>query len=245
MTIIIRRPEGLSMALLMRKLKLPRTSVLRMLATLEQYGLVVKNGHAWCATEQFHEWGLRDTDAELKNRYRGVIEAVSAEVDELVELAVGEARGVRFILWEQGTQPITIDPLKSAMYPLHQTAAGKLLLSQRPDLASEYTDARIQTEIAEARINGFAWNRRESDPNIMAIATWASMPSGIAPVICIKWPFFRFSEAKAFAALAVVRRELAKVDAFQIVPRSPATEVAQLPRRPVSFSSSSRNENAS
>lgn len=213
MTLIIRRPEGLPVAILMRKLKLPRTSVLRLLATLRQYGFVIKDGHVWRATEQFHNWGSRDTDNELKSRYGGVVRAVAAEVDELVELAVGEPRGVRFIYWEQGTQPINIDPLKSGMYPLYQTAAGKLLLSQRPDLVQGSLDPRLQAEIAEARTTGFAWNHRESDPNIMAIATWAAEPSSIAPVICVKWPFFRFSEQKAQRALVIVRRELGQLNA--------------------------------
>lgn len=211
MTLVIRRPEGVPVAILMRKLKLPRTSVLRLLATLRQYGFVIKDGHNWRATEQFHHWGARDTDNELKSRYGELIRTVAAEVDELVELAVGEARGVRFIYWEQGTQPITIDPLKSGMYPLHQTAAGKLLLSQRPDLAQGVINPRLQAEIAEARTTGFAWNRRESDPNIMAIATWAAAASSVTPVICVKWPFFRFTEAKAHRALAIVRRELARL----------------------------------
>ena len=76
MTLIIRRPEGVPVAILMRKLKLPRTSVLRLLATLRQYGFVIKEGHAWRATEQFHNWGARDTDNELKNRYGAVIRSV-------------------------------------------------------------------------------------------------------------------------------------------------------------------------
>jgi DNA-binding IclR family transcriptional regulator len=97
------------------------------------------------------------------------------------------------------------------VYPLHQTATGKLLLSQRPDLSSGLTDRRLLSEIEAARTTGMAWNRRESDPNIMAVATWAGPPSTIAPVICIKWPYFRFTEAKALQALAIVRRELAEL----------------------------------
>jgi DNA-binding IclR family transcriptional regulator len=67
-------------------------------------------------------------------------------------------------------------------------------------------------EIALARASGVAWNRRESDPNIMAVATWAGAPSSITPVICVKWPFFRFTEAKAKHALASIRRTLTLLD---------------------------------
>lgn len=63
-------------------------------------------------------------------------------------------------------------------------------------------------EIDEARRTGIAWNRRESDPNITAVATWAGKPSGLTLVICVNWPFFRFSDAKARQALAAIRRHL-------------------------------------
>lgn len=199
------------MSLIMRKLRLPRTSIFRLLTTLQQYGLVAKNGRAWCATEQFYSWSSRDTHAEIIKRYGGVVHSVAVEVDELVELGIGEAGGVRCIHWEQASHPIIIDPLKSAVYPLHRTATGKLLLSQRPDLSSGLTDRRLLREIADARVTGMAWNRRESDPNIMAVATWAGSPSTLAPVICVKWPYFRFTEAKAQRALAIIRRELAEL----------------------------------
>jgi DNA-binding IclR family transcriptional regulator len=211
MTVLARRPEGLPMSLIIRKLQLPRTSIFRMLTTLQQYGLVAKRGRAWCATEQFYDWSSRDTHNEIIKRYGRVLHSVAVEVDELVELGIGEAGGVRFIHWEQPSHPVAIDPLKSAVYPLHQTATGKLLLSQRPDLSSGLTDRRLLSEIEMARTTGMAWNRRESDPNVMAVATWAGPPSTIAPVICIKWPHFRFTEAKAQRALEIVRRELAEL----------------------------------
>ena len=95
-----------------------------------------------------------------------------------------------------------------ALYPLHCTATGKLLLSQRPDRCTGLTDARLLGEIEEARRTRIAWNRRESDPNITAVATWAGQPSAVTPVICVKWPFFRFTETKARQALAAIRRHL-------------------------------------
>ncbi len=212
LTVLARREDGLPVSMLVRKLKLPRTSIFRMLTTLEQYGLVAKKGRVWCATEQFYEWSSRDTHGEIRRRYEPVIHAVAVEVGELVELGIGEAGGVRYIHWEQAPHLITIDPLKSGVYPLHKTATGKLVLSQRPDLCSSFEDRKLLAEIADARTTGVAANRRESDPNVMAIATWAAQPSTITPIICVKWPFFRFTEAKALRALAVVRRELAKVN---------------------------------
>lgn len=208
LTLLARSPEGQNVPQICRRLRFPRTSVLRMLGTLEQFGLVVHQEKTWRTTERFHDWCHRDMYLEIKERHHRALHAIAAEVDELVELGIGEGRGVRYIDWVQADHPITIDPLKSALYPLHCTATGKLLLSQRPDLCAGLTERRLLDEIDEARRTGIAWNRRESDPNIIAVATWAGKPSDVTPVICVKWPFFRFTETKARQALAAIRRRL-------------------------------------
>lgn len=208
LTLLARSPAGLTVPEIRQRLKLPRTSVLRMLGTLEQFGLIVHQEKSWGTTERFHDWCNRDMYREIKDRHHRALHAIAHEVDELVELGISEGRGVRYIDWVQAAHPITIDPLKSALYPLHCTATGKLLLSQRPDLCTGLTDPRLLGEITEARRTGIAWNRRESDPNITAVATWVGKPSDVTPVICVKWPFFRFTEAKARQALAAIRRHL-------------------------------------
>jgi DNA-binding IclR family transcriptional regulator len=185
MTILARRPEGLTIPALVGRLKQPRTSVLRMLHTLEMYGLAVRDNGVWRSTERFHEWCNRDMYNELKARYHDSIRAIAAEVQELVELGVGEGDGVRYIDWVQADHALTIDPLKSSLYPLHRTATGKLVLSQRPDLCESVKDRRLITEIEQARQKGIAWNHRESDPNIIAVATWGGPPSTMSPSICI------------------------------------------------------------
>src|SRR5688500_11017144 len=131
-TLLARHPEGLSMPMLRQRLKFPRTSIFRMLSTVEVYGLVARKGNRWSATERFHDWCSRAMHREIKDRYHESLSVIAREVDELVELAVGECEGVRYIDWIQAGHPVMIDPLKSSLYPLHRTASGKLLLSQRP-----------------------------------------------------------------------------------------------------------------
>ncbi len=212
LTALARAPEGLTMPALRAKLRQPRTSLLRILTTLEAYGLIVREGAGWRTTERFHDWCRRDMYRDLRERHRPLLEAVAAEVGELVELGVAEGSGVRYIDWIEADHPITVDPRKSALYPLERTATGKLVLSQRPDLCAELRGRALLAEIAEAGRAGVAWNRRESDPNIVAVATWVGAASPLTPVLCVKWPFFRFTEAKATRALAVMRREVARND---------------------------------
>lgn len=209
MTVLARRPEGMSMALLTRKLNQPRTSVLRMLTTLEQYGLAARDGRVWCATELFYQWRSRDTHQEIKHRYGRTLQAIADQVDELVGVGIGEARGVRYIHCASGAQPGILEAPSSEVYPLHRTATGKLVLTQRPDLMDPKMDCRLQAEIEEARTTGIAWARRECTPFDIAFAVWGGVPSAITPIVFVAWPFFRFTEEKAARALVIVRRELA------------------------------------
>ena len=208
MTVLARRPEGIPITMLVRKLNQPRTSVLRMLTTLEHYGLAARDGRAWCATELFYQWRSRETHQEIKQRYSRSLQAIADEVDELVGVGIGEARGVRYIHCARGSQPGVLQPPSSEVYPLHRTATGKLVLTQRPDLMDPGANCRLQAEIEEARTSGIAWARRECTPFDIAFAVWGAVPSAITPIVFVAWPFFRFTEEKAARALAIVRREL-------------------------------------
>ncbi len=208
LTVLARQPDGLSMPALTARIRQPRTTLLRLLVTLEHYGLVSRRDSVWRTTDRFHDWCKRDMHHEIKERHHAALRRIASAVDELVELGVAEGDGVRFIDWVQANHPITIDPRKSSLHPLHRTATGKLILSQRPDLCTGLKDRRLLAEIAEAGRTGIAWNRRESDPNIMAVATWAGPVSSLTPVICVKWPFFRFEESKAQRALACIHSAL-------------------------------------
>ena len=59
LSVIARNPKGMSVTQLVPELKVPRTSVLRMLQTFELYGLVDKTGRFWQTTDQFHHWAAR------------------------------------------------------------------------------------------------------------------------------------------------------------------------------------------
>ena len=160
MTIVARRPQGVTIPVIVGRLKLPRTSVVRILRTLEMYGLVVHEDKVWRPTDRFHEWCSRETYNELKSRYHEAIREIAENVGELVELGICEGAGVRYIDWVQAEHSVTIDPLKSSLYPLHRTATGKLIVSQRPDLWPQLSDRRLLAEIQQARTTVIACNRR-------------------------------------------------------------------------------------
>jgi DNA-binding IclR family transcriptional regulator len=215
LTLLARSPDGLTMPLLRQRCRLPRTSILRLLVTLEFFGLAVRKGAGWHTTQRFHDWCSRDMYGELRKRHRPVLSRVVADVDELVTLGVAEGDGVQIIDYLPPQHQVPVESL-GAFFPLHVTAAGKLILSQRPDLCLGIRDPRLRAEIAAARTTGTAWNRGEVHPNVVAVATWAGAASSLTPMISVVWPRLRFSEEKARRALQLIRRVLAH-EGFQVL----------------------------
>src|SRR5580698_5367023 len=75
--------QGVTMAELTHALPLPRTTVLRILQSLEVYGLVERQGRAFRATARFHAWTSSDPFAALRQRMRPRLERLSRELHEL------------------------------------------------------------------------------------------------------------------------------------------------------------------
>jgi DNA-binding IclR family transcriptional regulator len=215
LTLVARSPSGLTMPLLRQRCRLPRTSILRLLATLEFFGLVVRKGPAWHTSQRFHDWCSRDMYGELRKRHRPALNRVAAGVDELITLSVAEGEGIQIIDHLPPRHHEAVESL-GTFFPLDVTASGKLVLSQRPDLCQGVRDPRLRAEIAAARTTGTAWNRGEVHPNIVAVATWAGRASSLTPMISVVWPRLRFSEDKARQALHLIRRVLVR-EGFQVL----------------------------
>ena len=208
MTLLARNPGGLTVAALRQRLNFPRTTILRMLSTLELFGLAAKQGALWRATPRFYDWSGRDTHAEIRQRFAGTLHKAVKAIDEMIMLGVAEGDGIRFIDYVQSTNRVVVAPPKNSLYPLSKSACGKLVLGHRPDLCAGIRDRRLLEEIAQARRTGLAWNHAETDPGIDAVAMWAGKPSVETPLIAIIWPSYRFTPAKASKAIELVRRAL-------------------------------------
>lgn len=61
LTPLARNSAGLTAPEIRQRLKFPRTSVLRMLGTLEQFGLIAQQENVWGTTERFHDWCNRES----------------------------------------------------------------------------------------------------------------------------------------------------------------------------------------
>jgi DNA-binding IclR family transcriptional regulator len=204
--LVARHPDGITLAELGSLLTMPRTSILRILVTLEHYGLVERNEKNFLPTAQFRQWSSGDPDRVLRETHHAALNTICEATGELVMIGVLDGGKLRQVDHAQGRQVIRVDPVLAAAHALETAAMGKLLLSQRPDLAARIKTPRIRKELEEAIRTGVAWNREESAPGIIAVATWAGKPSPATPVISVSWPVFRFTEAKAQEAIKCMHK---------------------------------------
>jgi DNA-binding IclR family transcriptional regulator len=201
---VAQNASGVTMADLTHTLPLPRTSILRILQSLETYGLIEREGRSFRVTSGFHAWTSPDPCAALRQRMRARLERLSRELKELIVLGVAEGNRLRHVDFVEFEHQLVVRPGLVLRHPLHRSAMGKLLLSQRPDLCARLKDAALLSEIDEARRVGHAWNRGETESGIIAVAAWAEPASPISAMIAVNWPTFRFSESKAVIALRAI-----------------------------------------
>lgn len=203
---VARHPEGLTMQQLQALSDAPRTTILRLLRTLEHYGFVARREGFYVPAEKFFAWTQRDAYEALRTTYRPLLERISKKVKELVVLGIVEGRKLRHLDFVEWEHQVVVRPGLRERYVLERTAMGKLVLSVRPDLARKLRNPRLRREIEEARQTGIAWNRGESFSGVIAVATWAAAPAPNAPMISVSWPEFRFEEARALAVIRHVQR---------------------------------------
>jgi len=202
LTILAGRSPGMKVAELAQALNQPRTNIVRLLKTVETYGLVARDARCWRITPAFRAWAAPpDRYEAMCRRYRRVLEVVAARTGELVLLGLHEGNGIVHIDYIESDHRIRIAPSPDTRHSLQHNALGKLALSRRPDLAVKVRDARLQAELAEIRRTGVAWNREETVRGMIALARPGFTNSPTDAMLAVAWPAFRFSERKTRDAL--------------------------------------------
>jgi DNA-binding IclR family transcriptional regulator len=198
-------------------LALPRSSVLRMIDSLMHYGLVERDAdREYHVTKQFQQWRMGDWNEQQVALLRPMMKRISVEVEELALLGILEGRHIRYVHFEEPHRRVRVAPPMGKRYDLEVTAMGKLLMSQRPDLIPSNCSAKLKKEIEEARRNNFAWNIRESEPDVITWATWAGTPSTLTHLLVVAWPDFRYAPESLAKAKAIIKDEASTIGPFAL-----------------------------
>lgn len=203
--------DGRPLADIARQVALPKSTVSRMLSTLAKIGAVERTSQP----EGFRIGGAIVALAAQVAYPRNLVALVRPYLQELAQVA-GETVSLGV---PDGDQVYYIDQIDSwhnlrlknwtgQRLPLYATSDGKLYLAHWPEAALDaylqhplhaysantITDpALLRQELATIRCQGYAWNQREYDPDIVGLAAPIYDDAGaIRASICMFGPFFRF-----------------------------------------------------
>ena len=188
----------------------PRSTVVRVLNTLIEYGLVEKQGRKLTCSESFENWCNRDRHQRDRIRYRKILESVAAVTGELVLLGAQDGAGIVHIDYIECDQAIRVAPAPATRHNIRNNAIGKLCLATRPDLAEPWCckDPAFSEELQLIRETGVAWNHEESVAGMIAMAMFGLTRSPTEPKVAVAWPVHRFSEAAGERAQDAIRSAL-------------------------------------
>lgn len=158
-----------------RELVLPVTTVRRLVATLERFGLVRQSGHASQYGLGFEAIRLAEVALRGVDLVRDVgpfIDAVRAETGESVLLHVLDATGVITVSSRLSSRPIKIyETVGSRFAAAGGSSSGKVLLaSLGDDIVRDLGGDALLATVSAARVEGYATNDGETDPGIWSVS---------------------------------------------------------------------------
>ena len=233
-------PEGLSLSQLAKETHLARSTVHRIISTLE-----VERFVTWVGPNGRVRLGLglatlgAAVSTDLRRELRPYLESLSLDVDETVDLAVLDRDRVLFIDQVTSLQRLQAVSGIGLTFPLHCTANGKAMLSLLPDeqviplLPSKlqsYTPRTLTSrdelleELRTIRTTGLAFDREEHNVGICAIGAAFKDPSGTLACISIPVPSIRFygNEDRFSLALDKTARDIRQFFSSTHQARGPA-----------------------
>jgi DNA-binding IclR family transcriptional regulator len=205
---VLRDTGGLNLSRLAAEVGLARTTVHRIVSTLEAENLVTTatpDGRIQLGIELI-SLGVA-VNSDLRRELRPYLEGLSIEADETVDLAILDRDRLIFI--DQVARPRRLRAVSGTgmAFPLHCTANGKAMLATMsedqlnslvPEKLQEFTTNTIQTreslmqELEKVRAMGVALDCEEHTQGICAIGAVVHGPFGKLAAISIPVPSVRF-----------------------------------------------------
>jgi DNA-binding IclR family transcriptional regulator len=186
---LAKTPEGTTFSEIARGLSLPKSSAHELLSVMTERSFVEFN-----PTTKLYRLGIRTWELgqafvahrDLITEARPVIQAISAALDETVQLSVLDGLEEVYLDRVDSSQPLRVQAIIGARAPAHTTALGKILLSDRRegDLLSDLRGRKLAAatgntittadqlilELRWVRANGFAIDNEEHATGLRCVA---------------------------------------------------------------------------
>lgn len=224
-----RRPNGATIRELTAQLSLPRTTVYRILNTLQQHDMVRRDdagayhlGRRLLALAAHVIAGVSDID--FAGIAQPFLDKLAADLGEGTKLSVIDHEGVLVIAVSQGRREYALTVAPGQRMPIHAGAASKILLAHlsadelaiwlaKPLVAytaKSITDPKkLTAELARIKRVGWAQDRGENAPSIHAFAAPVFDRSG-RMVAAISVPFLAGAEPARMEEIRVAAVDTAR-----------------------------------
>jgi DNA-binding IclR family transcriptional regulator len=224
--VLERGGRGLSISELTGLSKLPRTTVYRILNTLQRHDMVHRDGFGAYRlgrriTTLAANVAATSADAELVAKAQPFLDRLAADLGNSAKLSIIDEDGVLVVAVAQGRLAYALTVTPGQRIPPHAGAAGKLLLAHLPAERLEQwlsqplpaltaktivVPKRLKAELARIRRQGWARDDGESAPSILAFAAPVFDRRG-AVRAALSLPFLLGTQADRMRALRLAAIE--------------------------------------
>lgn len=223
------RDSGLTIRELTETLELPRTTIYRILNSLQQHNMVRRDedgayhlGRRLLSLAS--HVASRASEVDLASIVQPFLDRLAAELGEGIKLSVLDQEGILVLAVAQGRREYALTVAPGQRMPIHAGAASKLLLAHLPPDDLDYwlakplvaytsktiTDPkRLRAELAKASRLGWAQDKGENGPSIHAFAAPVFTKAG-KMVAALSVPFLAGAEASRMEEIRVAAIDMAK-----------------------------------
>ncbi|MEM7112861.1 MAG: IclR family transcriptional regulator [Chloroflexota bacterium] len=233
--IISQQPQAARPVSIATQTGLPNTTVLRMLTTLENIGAVVRDveaGTYGIGTVVYDLAHPKPSHQQLKEAARPYMHQLANQTGETVYLCAEAGEQVYYVDQIDTEHHILLRNWIDIAFPLHTTAAGKVLLAFWEDAKIQAYLARPLEQYTENTIidpdaicayvemirkNGFAWTHGQTEEGLVGVAApiWGQSQQ-IVGALSLGGPAFRFPKAGEAEQVAQQVVETAKQISSQL-----------------------------
>ncbi|WP_442579843.1 IclR family transcriptional regulator [Mesorhizobium sp. ASY16-5R] len=220
---------GQTISELTQTLRLPRTTIYRILNSLQQHSMVRRDeGGAYHLGRRLLSLAAhvasRASEVDLAAIAQPFLDRLAAELGEGIKLSVIDQDGILVLAAAQGRREYALTVAPGQRMPIHAGAASKLLLAHLPSDDLEYwlakpltaytsktvTDPkRLRTELAKIKRLGWAQDKGENAPSIHAFAAPVLTGSG-KMVGALSVPFLAGAEPSRMEEIRMAAIDMAK-----------------------------------
>jgi DNA-binding IclR family transcriptional regulator len=219
--------RGITLSDLSVQLHMPKSTVHRYLATLQQLGLAERSDadRFRLGTRVIELAGLFLANSDLRTESQAALDALATQTDETIHLAVPSGTEVVYIAKVESKHALRMYSYIGARLPMYCTALGKAILAfgtpeRRRDVLAQPLKARtpstitsrqaLERELETVRSQGFAIDDEENEPGIRCVgAPIADYSQTAIAALSVSGPGDRI-DRKRCAELAPIVRDAAQ-----------------------------------